>query len=109
MGADADLPTLVRRKPAYLLDVVCFSPGETITLKVHAVYAFHLAQHEFSSTLFNDLNTWMQSVDESIRHALEVMHSLMPHVNVQQQISTEQQVWLTFSSLVEGNRSNLSR
>lgn len=47
----------------------------------------------------------LQDIDDSIQHALGVLKELMPHVNVQRQMSEEQQVWLTFASLVEGNRS----
>ena len=46
----------------------------------------------------------MQGVDGSIERALGVLAQLMPHVNVQRQMAEEQQVWLTFASLVEGHR-----
>jgi hypothetical protein len=44
----------------------------------------------------------LQGVDENIVYALGVLKQLMPHVDVQRQMKEEQQVWLTFSALVDG-------
>jgi hypothetical protein len=51
----------------------------------------------------------LQGVDEDIVYALSVLKELMPHVNVQRQMTEEQQMWLTFSALVQGGRKGASR
>lgn len=60
------------------------------------------------STYYNKeltMSGCIQSVDAKIEYALGVMNQLMPHVNVERLMSEEQQVWLTFSSLVDGKKN----